>query len=398
MDALQNRVREIVAAHLQTSLEPQADHQPISQQLSIPADVVAAMAGKVLANFGLKIPTDLKGALISVKTLVDLIRGSQVPAAPDPATPASPQTGIAGRAVSFLKTLMAKREWIYWLVFAVVVPYLALQNSKERLARVEHVLDETVPAVKLVTRSDLKAWAVQFADGKEQPLDSYGVAVMTWADHQKNPKTLERPNVKLVEADFPVVVFFNASGFDASGDPAIVRRGKDGSTIYALAKIPTPVAAATPLRSGSFRIWTKDGQTKDLTEEEWYVVYMGLDKQDPKADPKAEPKQEPKAELKTGLTGQIVQVGGVPAVQPLKADLYVFQGEVPVAPSPDKLQVPAIQTLKGVSEFKVSLAPGTYTLAIDVGGKLYGNAANQERWPTVGADGLTEYEFRFQAR
>jgi hypothetical protein len=328
------------------------------------------------------------------------------------------------------------RNWKYALLGLFFIPYFAVQNMHERKAKEAAERTAEVEADDVVTGLKVKFSKLGdtfvYQNGKELPYDGLGFAVLNWDDYQKNPDKFKKTGFEAKQEDFPIVVFFNVSGFDASGDPAVVRRAKDGTIVFELKDRPKkPVAGMTPLRDGSFKVFFRDGTSESVKEDDWYRTYMGtepaqklpspeeLDKLSPEELAKLGltrmskdeftkkfggevpiPPQVPK-DAKAGVRGVVIQVGGIPALQPLKQlTVYAVKGAAdPVASLKDDPRIAATAKTDDNGGFSLALPPGTYTLVVEIQGKLIGNAVNQKTWPavTVG-DGWVDYEFRVSPR
>lgn len=342
----------------------------------------------------------------------------------DPTPPAPPQPG------------WLKRNWKIALLGLLFVPYLSFQAMKERKAAEADALVTEVAADDLVEGMKVRyaktGDTFVYQDGTVLPHDGLGYAVLSWADYQKNPERFQKAGFEAREADFPVVVFFNLTAFDASGDPGVVRRAKDGSLVFELAGRPKKaVAGMTPLRDGSFKVFFRDGSSAAVSEDDWYRTYMGvepaaklppgdeLDKMTPEQLSKLGLARMTKDEFgkkfggdvpvpppvpagsKSGVRGVVIQVGGVPALRPLeKVEVFALKGAVDPVPSvkaDPRVAGTAVTDANG--GFVLPLPEGAYTIVVEVGGKALGNAIKQDRWPAtkVGGDWV-EYEFRVPPR
>lgn len=330
------------------------------------------------------------------------------------------------------------RNWKYALLALLFVPVLAFKNMKERKAAepqpagkpAETAADDKVPGLKV--RYSTAGDTFVYQNGTALPSDGLGFAVLGWDDYQKNPEQFQKAGFEPREADFPVVVFFNLSGFDASGDPGVVRRAKDGSVVFEMKDRPKkPVAGMTPLRDGSFKVFFRDGSSEVVKEDDWYKVYMGvepavklpaseeLDKMTPEQLAKLGltrmtkeeyekkfggsipiPPPAPK-DARAGVKGVVIQVGGVPAVKPLAGvEVYALRGAADPVPS---VKADPRVAARGATDanggFSLPLPAGTYTVVVEVGGKAMGNAVNPAKWPQVTVGGeWVDYEFRVPPR
>lgn len=328
------------------------------------------------------------------------------------------------------------RNWKYGLLALLFIPYFAIQNMHERKAKeaaertAEVEADDVVTGLKV--RFSKQGDTFVYQDGKELPYDGLGFAVLNWDDYQKNPDKFKRTGFEAKQQDFPIVVFFNATGFDASGDPVVVRRAKDGAVVFELKDRPKKmIAGMTPLRDGTFKVFFRDGTNETVKEDDWYRTYMGTEPAQKLPPPEELDKMSEEQLAKLGLTrmtkeefakkfggevpippdipkdakagvrGVVIQVGGVPALQPVKkTTLYAVKGAVdPVASLKDDPRVAGKTVTDDNGGFSLPLPAGTYTLVVEKDGKLIGNAINQKTWPavTVGEQ-WTDYEFRVPPR
>lgn len=328
-----------------------------------------------------------------------------------------------------------KKNW--WIVLAglLIIPYFAFLNMQERKAKElnasTHQLDERISGLALTVDRD--GIMVTYLNGTKLPADGIGLVTVTLEDYQADPERIKRQGMEVKDDDFPLVVFFNQSGFDATGDPVAVRRAKDGTRLFGLAKQVARVRVLQVLRGGGFYVWD-GGERRKITEEEFYRDFMGIEPPTPTQNPeqldkltdaelakrglKRLPKEVEKTEKgvpadtlnKTGLRGTVVRIGGVPALQAVEgAFLVVLKGKY--EPPPEKLKT-AAEALEKVKDriasvgrtdadgvYAFALPPGVYTLLMVAGESLRGNAVKDGAYPTVEVkDGWQEYDFRLPAR
>jgi hypothetical protein len=288
-------------------------------------------------------------------------------------------------------------------------------------------LDPDNPGLK--ARVDCGRLVVTYDDGTAVPADALGVAVITAEDYKKFPDRLDRHGIRPNSSDYPVVAFFNSTGFDATGDPVAVRRGKDGLLIHGKPDARKPVHAVVADRGGGFRVvagnysWkTYDDKMawRTVDDKEWFKDFMNIEppvklptpeEMDRMTDAELEKlgvrrmdrgeyekkfgklPTPPADQAKTGLRGRVVKVGGSPALQPVKAKVQILAGKA--RPS-DKLDtVVATIATEADGSYAASLPPGTYTVVVEYEGKLRGNALDQSAWPSVDVkDGWVDYDVR----
>jgi hypothetical protein len=299
------------------------------------------------------------------------------------------------------------------LAFACVVPYFAYQNMKTRLHKGVYDLDASVPGVQLHVADN--GTRITYQDGSTILTDGLGVAAATWADHQKNPERLTSPGYQPQESQFPVVVFFNRSGFDATGKPVCIRQASDGKVVWH-DDTERLVTTVVPQREGGFLVYLVGySHPVQVSEVDWYTKYMGVDPPLASIPPeqlekmtdeqltalgiKRVPKEQPK-DAKSGLKGIVFRAGGDPAIQPLKLPVLILKGSVTDEVKDLKAWAKQVVAAEVVSDdkgfYQVPLEPGEYTVVVEENGKLWGNALKPDRFPTVKVkkDTWTEYDFR----
>lgn len=339
-----------------------------------------------------------------------------------------------------------KGKAILLLAAVFVVPHLAYQHMLDRKAaekaEVLVDVDAKIPGLKLSLSK--QGSEVVFQDGSRKFPEGVGIVTMTLEDHKANPERLSKQGIVLEDSDFPVIVFFNQSSFDATGDPAVVRRAKDGSEVFGLKNRVKRLRYIIPQRGGGYLayLWDTNDPLK-LDEATFYRDYMGIepppslppqDKLDKMSDeelqklgirrmtkeeyekqgktPK-EPEKPAAVTAKTGIKATVNVVGGKEGVTPLASiPVMIFKGKVkqPFEAFPqDKAKVeemlkalavdsPLVTLTKTDKDgsFSVTLPTGIYTVIVEVQGKLRGNAFNPGVWPTceVPAEGWLEYDFK----
>lgn len=306
-----------------------------------------------------------------------------------PAEPATPTPPVAPPEPTppTKKVLLPKS----WLVIAAIllIPYYAYQNMIERTTSdVGVVVDPQAPIT--LHAGD----RVTYLDKTVHPCDGYGMLVLTWDDYKAQEERFAAMS-SLIPESFPVVLFFNASGFDTTGDPIVVRRVANGQVVFSSQRAVPLVRRCIPQRDGSFLVVNADGTSQTVSERVWYTKYMGLQEQQPVTEKPPSPDEPKPAEMKTGLRGQVFKPTASGIERLAGASVLVFRGSISPKDSVDSKPV-AVVTVAKDGSYSVSLPPGTYTVALVLDGKIYGNARDQSTWPTVEVtDSIVDYDVRF---
>lgn len=321
-----------------------------------------------------------------------------------------------------------KKKWWILLLGLLVVPVLAFRAMRERLAVENGEKDPIALGMDglqlLVGKSGV---TVRYPQGKQLPADGLGVSLISLEAHKKNPERLEK--LQLREQDFPVLVFFNATGFDATGAPVVVRRARDGVQLYPeKSEDRVLVRAVIPEEDGKWTVYFWDDQTRQVgkrvvSDEVWYRVFMNeplvrtptpeeLDKMSDEQLRAMGIQRMTKQELKLrqehkhGIRGRVLKVGGTQnPVQPYSLPVHVLRGEAQKRltgamgqPTLASVQADVVCSLHADKDgfYATALSPGTYILVVEIGGKLYGNAVQPGAFPTVTVppDGWIDYEIR----
>lgn len=316
-----------------------------------------------------------------------------------------------------------KAKWWVGLAALLIVPYLAYENMKARkakeLAESTYAIDDRIDGLKISVNRD--GVTITYQDGTQKPADAIGITAVTLDDHKQAPERLKAQDLK--DDDFPVVAFFNHTGFDASGTPVMVRRARDGMQVFPKNGGTVKgyrLRAAVPLRSGGWTAYYWDGPDKTgktvVSDEDWASVYLNAAEQkvpspeelDRMTDEQLRAigvqrmtKEEAKLRetKKNGVRGRIVKVGGNPAIVPLKVPIHIFKGKaafdgVPkYDPKDARIAISTMSDEEG--RYAIDLPPGEYTMTIEYEGRLWGNAI-KDTYPSfkVPEAGWIEYDFR----
>jgi hypothetical protein len=288
---------------------------------------------------------------------------------------------------------------------------LASQFAVNRLGTTEYPLDPDVPG--LVLRIDRYDRAkIVYQDDHAITPDGLGLAVVKESDYAAFTERFDEVGYKPNAADFPVVAFFNASGFDSSGEAVVVRRASDGGLLYASPdKAVGRVRLVVPQRDGALAVHSKN-DVRTVQPDDFYSLYVNVRPPAPlpPAEELAKMTDEQLAKLgvsrvrpqdtfgKSGVRGRVYLVGGAAGPRPLPVPIHLFRGKVEpydkFDDKDDRRVVSGVVTNDGSFEFVVE--PGTYTVVVEVDGKMRGNAANPKSWPTVTVKegAWTDYDIR----
>lgn len=214
-------------------------------------------------------------------------------------------------------------KWFKYLAMPVLFVVLVFYFRDQRVGN--GLFAPSQPAAEPQALSDGVAVRTQgvkvevgYLDGSWLPADGLGVALVTREDDAKAPDRLNAFRGLLTDQDFPLVVFLNASGFDATGEPVVIRRAKDGKELYRSPNAEK-VLLCVAQRDGRFRVFVPRGM-RTVDEQTWVEKYMRLKYEplppDPKADPKQKSpevlKQRPPAEAPKGTKDKGVSLRVVP--------------------------------------------------------------------------------------
>lgn len=250
---------------------------------------------------------------------------------------------------------------------------------------------DLLPGVTATIGRDYDLGMVTYKDGAKFPRDGIAVQALTWPDYQKARSDYDWPGKAPLEEDFPLLLFFNATGFDASGQPVAVRRASDGRQIYADPG-PGPVRLVVP-DGTSFKVWGPTGVTpKVLTQAEWARDYMSLDVGAPTLPDKGKSGLHVTAASPGGPTGTTPQAGVMLYVTTTEALHFLNEG----------VKIDSLAHWMTDKDGKVDIplpAGHPYVLFTLIDGKPVGNAVAPGAFPAVDTkDGWVDYEFRLPAK
>lgn len=181
-------------------------------------------------------------------------------------------------APSWLKRLWPSGwpRWAKWLLAPLFLVVLVFYFRDVRMGTGlwGNALVEVERGVKVRVDNQGRAW-VTYQNKQELPADGLGLVVVTEGDNDNHPDKLQAFRGMIMKADWPVVVFLNATGFDATGEPVVIRKALDGHELYR-APITDRVALNIPNRDGTFTLLMADRTSKSMPEREWLTKYMRL--------------------------------------------------------------------------------------------------------------------------
>ncbi len=167
---------------------------------------------------------------------------------------------------------------------ACSVPYLIYKVTDTPAPQGQETTSQPAPTDKTYPLDDrvqglmlsvgVTETTVTYQDGTKIPVEGLGATVVLLSEKDKLKLTDFNP----ADSDFPVVVFFNRSGFDATGEPRVVRRASDGGPVYSLSSTKVEqVQLMIPLRGGGFTVYHRGGgKPLVVSESDWYKRYMGI--------------------------------------------------------------------------------------------------------------------------
>lgn len=210
-----------------------------------------------------------------------------------PVTPPTPSASDAKGIFTKLGIHWPPPKWAKWLLFLLFAPIATFYFKDQRLAK-EKLTIKPFPnsVISVVTTPNDIFGVVVYEDGKELPREGLGMSLVRWEDYKENTVQLDViKNKKLIKEDFPIVIFLNRSGFDPTGQPITIRRSKDGSLVYEVAKLGKPIKLLAAHRGGDFTVVFFDGTQKDVDEKQFIEEHMRL------------PYTEPSKPVPPGLEG-----------------------------------------------------------------------------------------------
>ncbi len=253
------------------------------------------------------------------------------------------------------------------------------------------------PDIKLVLTYRNGLGEVVYKNGKKLPVEGYGLAVFSQEDFNLAKDLFGDGATAIKDSDFPIVIAYNSSAFDNTGDLMTVRRGADGELLMlSNGKVDT-VRLLTSNADKTFTVHYWGNKKSEVVDvETWFRRFVHELPTKPKAKEPEKTQLDPKKD--GSIKGKVIATGGNPAIIPVQAEIWVFAGKKSPA---DKLaKTDAFKVINSDSEgaYEAVLPAGVYTIVVPVHGKLIGNAYDQKVWPqaTIELGKSLEYEFRIQ--
>ncbi len=209
------------------------------------------------------------------------------PPKPEPKKDVAAAVGLL-QLIGQLFTYLNVKAWPVWAKVVVGVPVIAVLSLVYMQKRIDSKGVPLFPDVHpgIVWFDDGSTMGkVQYPSGDSFARDGLAVFHVTWEEYQKLPAVLPAPQV--IGGDwqqnvFPVVVWCNTTGFDATAEPMVVRKAHNGALLYQKKPASSMVKLLTPgSTSDSYWVYLADGSKVDMTEATWVKLYMNLKVQEP---------------------------------------------------------------------------------------------------------------------
>lgn len=274
-----------------------------------------------------------------------------------------------------------KTTTVLVVVGLCLIPYWAYQAMLERKARERNqqaveIAPDRAPGLRI--SFDNSAWRglVQYQDGTQKPQDGLAILVLTHEDAVKSPYY---PLLSDKPTDYPLVVFFNSTGFNAQVPPVMVRRAADGEVIHTGDVGKGFVRLALPQPNGKVRILTDlDDRPHEISQETWLYGYMGM--------------VQPSL-----LEITVVHTAGGKETPAPDIEVLVLSGEHKANMPLIETAVDSIGKTDESGKLTVAVVPDSvYTVVVRQEGLLYGSLPNQDFWPVVRSDAAAARSMSFR--
>jgi hypothetical protein len=242
---------------------------------------------------------------------------------------------------SWLIAYLNPKNWPNWLKYVVAPIFfigLVFYYRDQRVGNgIFASIKEEEIGSSLKTRQIIRGGRlieISYADGTIHPADGLAIAVVTKEDDTKAPERLAPFKGLIKDTDWPVAVFLNASGFDTTGEPVVIRRVADGKELFR-APVTDKVVLGVVQSDNKFKVYLGDGTTKVVDEKFWVEKYMRMQHTDPKDLEKMSDEELAKLGLR-----RAVPKGEEKSTPPKGPQLRVIQ--IPL----DKLKLPKLKLPK----------------------------------------------------
>lgn len=120
--------------------------------------------------------------------------------------------------------------------------------------------------------------SVIYGDGTAIKADGVGGKVLTFEEYKQTPHRFKSLGITIPETSFPVVIFYNSSGFDATGLPVAIRQAADGAMVWAAGpRILNRPCFVFEHDGGAKRMALfADGTTGYISPEDWVNRYLSV--------------------------------------------------------------------------------------------------------------------------
>lgn len=210
--------------------------------------------------------------------------GQPTPLPSPPSAPPPLPTGFVDVIKYFLGLTKSK-----WGKLVIAIPFIVIASFYFKDVRLGNLVPSHLEEQKngIFTSETDGLYEVGYKDalgyiiyknGKKVPRDGFAVALTTWEDYQKRPELFKNAT-RVEKADFPVLLFYNASGFDVSGIPCAIRRVADGQLLGHASDVAL-VRLMLPNRNGTYTVIHVDGTARTVDEKTWMREYMRVDRPD----------------------------------------------------------------------------------------------------------------------
>ena len=190
-----------------------------------------------------------------------------------------------------------------WLIFALFLLagsgyFLQKRLYEEKVAELAGLKSTkfNLEGTKLSFTTNANEGVITFEDGTAYPREGHGMAVIEQVN-EALLKLQEELKFTLKAEDYPVLVQFNSSGFDLSGEPVSIRRVKNGSLVYQSETMLRLVRFADMMGDGTYVVHFYNDDRSILNEKQWVALVLRGTIVEPKKDPEAKTDVQPETKL-----------------------------------------------------------------------------------------------------